>query len=85
MKEMEQPQIEQLVEPNRTRAINFARFLDSELAARSFLAGDAFSIADITAMVAADFARPARIAFPEDLAHFARWRAAVAARPSASA
>ena len=85
MKEMEQPQIEQLVEPNRTRAINFARFLDAELAERSFLAGDAFSIADITAMVAADFARPARIAFPEDLAHFARWRAAVAARPSASA
>ncbi len=85
MKEMENPQIGELVEPNRTRAINFARFLDSELAKRSYLAGDAFSIADITAMVAADFARPARIVFPDDLPHFARWRAAVAARPSASA
>lgn len=85
MKEMEKPQIPQLVEPSRARAIHFARFLDSELAKRPFLAGDAFSIADITAMVAADFAPLARIVFPDDLAHFARWRAEVSARPSAFA
>ena len=85
MKEMEKPQIGELVEPNRARALNFARFLDSELAKRPYLAGDVFSIADITAMVAADFARPARIVFPDDLAHFARWRGEVSSRPSASA
>lgn len=85
MAEMEKPQIPQLVELNRPRAVAFARFLDSELAGRRFLAGDAFSIADITALVAADFARPARINFPDDLVHFARWRAEVSARPSASA
>jgi glutathione S-transferase len=85
MKEMEKPQIAELVEPSRARAIEFARFLDSELAKRPYLAGDAFSIADITAMVAADFARSARIAFPDDLVHFARWRAEVSARPSATA
>ncbi|WP_298422573.1 glutathione S-transferase [Rhodoblastus sp.] len=85
MVEMEKPQIAQLVELNKPRAIAFARYLDSELAQRRYLAGDAFSIADITALVATDFARPARIAFPDELAHFARWRAEVSARPSASA
>ncbi|MCI4677794.1 glutathione S-transferase [Rhodoblastus acidophilus] len=85
MVEMEKPQIPELVALNRPRAVAFARFLDSELARRPFLAGDAFSIADITALVAADFAKPARIVFPDDLIHFARWRADVSARPSAAA
>ncbi len=40
MVEMEKPQIPQLVELNRPRALAFARFLDSELATRRFLAGD---------------------------------------------
>lgn len=85
MVEMEQPQIPELVELNRTRALAFARFLDTELAKRQYLAGDTFSIADITALVAADFARPARVKFPDDLAHLARWRAEVSSRPSAAA
>lgn len=85
MVEMEKPQIPQLVELNRPRALAFARFLDSELATRRFLAGEFFSIADITAEVAADFAKPARIAFPDELVHFARWRAEVSSRPSAKA
>jgi glutathione S-transferase len=85
MAEMEKPQIPQLVELNRPRAIAFARFLDAELAGRRYLAGNAFSIADITALVAADFAKPARIKFPDDLVHFTRWRADVSARPSAGA
>jgi glutathione S-transferase len=85
MKEMEKPQVAEMIEPSRERAIRFARFLDSELAKRRYVAGDAFSVADITAMVAADFARPARIVFPDDLAHFQRWRAEISARPSASA
>jgi glutathione S-transferase len=85
MVEMEKPQIPQLVELNRPRALAFARFLDSELANRRFLAGDCFTIADITAEVAADFAAPARIKFPDELVHFARWRAEVSGRPSAKA
>jgi glutathione S-transferase len=85
MVEMEKPQIPQLVELNRPRALAFARFLDSELATRRFLAGEFFSIADITAEVAADFAAPARIKFPDELVHFARWRAEVSGRPSAKA
>jgi glutathione S-transferase len=85
MREMEKPQIAQLAEASRPRAVAFARFLDDELANRPYLAGDFFSIADITALVAADFTRPARIDIPEDLPHFARWRAEVSARPSAAA
>ena len=85
MREMEKPQIAELAEASRPRAIAFARFLDRELATRRFLAGDCFTIADITALVAADFSKVARIAFPDDLVHFARWRAEVSARPSAAA
>ena len=85
MIEMEKPQIPQLVEPNKARALAFARFLDSELATRRYIAGETFSIADITALVAVDFTRPARIALPDDLVHLARWRAEVSARPSAKA
>jgi glutathione S-transferase len=85
MKELEQPQIAAWAEANRPRAVKFARFLDGELGKRAFIAGDAFTIADITALVAADFCRPARIVLPDDLEHFARWRAQVSARPSAAA
>ena len=85
MREMEKPQIAELAETSRPRALAFARFLDAELARRRFLAGETFTIADITAFVAAEFARFARIAFPDDLVHLARWRAEVAARPGASA
>jgi glutathione S-transferase len=85
MVEMEKPQIAELAEVSRPRALAFAKYLDSELATRPFVAGDDFTIADITAFIAVDFAKPARIKFPEDLVHLARWRAAVAARPSAAA
>ncbi len=85
MREMEKPQIAELVETARPRAVAFAKFLDGELGKRRFLAGDTFSIADITAFIAADFAKYARIVFPEDLVHFARWRQEVAARPTAAA
>jgi glutathione S-transferase len=48
MKEWEVPQIPQWGEANRPKALEFLRFLDSELAQREFAAGDAYSIADIT-------------------------------------
>lgn len=85
MREMEQPQIAEWSAANKPRAIAFARFLDAELAQRRFIAGDLFTIADITALAAADFAKPARIVFPDELTHFARWRAEVSSRPSAAA
>lgn len=85
MAEMEKPQIAEIPPVYRLKAIEFARFLDRELASRAFLAGARFSIADITALVACDFCRPARIELPPELHHLQRWRAEVAARPSAAA
>lgn len=85
MKEWEVPQIPEWGEANKPRAVEFLRILDRELADRAFVAGDAFSIADITGMIGVDFMKPARIALPEELANVKRWYAAVSARPSAGA
>lgn len=85
MAHLEVPQIAAWGEANKPRALEALALLDRQLASTQFVAGDAYSIADITAMVAIDFMKPARIALPEGLAHVARWRAEVAARPSAAA
>ncbi len=85
MREMEKPQIGELAQASRPRALAFAKFLDGELAKRPFLAGEVFTIADITAFVAVDFAKFARIDLPDELVHLRRWRTDVAARPSAGA
>jgi glutathione S-transferase len=85
MKELEVPQIPAFAEANRPRVAWFLGMLDRELAGREFVAGDRFSIADITALVATDFMKPARLSVPAELANFQRWHAAVSARPSAAA
>jgi glutathione S-transferase len=60
--------------------------LDSELSARAMIAGSTYSIADITAMCVIDFAEQMVALAPSpDLSNLARWRAEVAARPSATA
>lgn len=85
MREMEKPQIGELAQASRPRALAFAKFLDGALAKRRFLAGETFTIADITAFVAADFAKFARIDLPDELVHLRRWREDVSGRPSAGA
>jgi glutathione S-transferase len=60
--------------------------MDKELAGSHMIAGGEYSIADITAMVTIDFAEQLVNLKPdESLSHLARWRAEVAARPSATA
>jgi glutathione S-transferase len=59
--------------------------LDGELANREFIAGDRYTVADITMQVATDFMKPARLAMPQGVANVRRWHAAVSARPSAGA
>ena len=78
----EVPQVAEWGEANRPKALDFIRLLDSELAGRDFIAGDHYSIADITATVATDFMKPARIAIPDDVPNFTRWYEAMKARPS---
>jgi len=85
MKEWEVPQIAEWGEANKPKALAFLELLDGELASREFVAGDDYSIADITGLIAIDFMKPARIPLPEQLANVRRWYAAVKARPSAEA
>ena len=49
------------------------------------MCGDAFTVADITGLVAVDFMRPAKITLPEELANVRRWHSVVSERSSARA
>lgn len=77
-------QIPELAQRGVARAQDFFATLDARLANRDFVAGEGFSIADITAVVAVDFARVVKVKPGEQLPHLQRWRAAMAARPSMS-
>jgi glutathione S-transferase len=66
-------------------AIQQLEWLDGVLADREFIAGDAFSIADITALVGVDFGRISDIRIGDQQANLKRWYDAVASRPSAKA
>jgi glutathione S-transferase len=85
MARMEVPQIAELAQSSKPKAVEAMARIDRELGTREFIAGDRFSVADISGLVALDFARSARIAIPEDLPHLRRWHAALSARPSAKA
>lgn len=85
MKEWEMPQLPEWGEVNRPKALAFLELLDTELADRKFIAGDRYTIADITGMIAFDFMKPARIDRPEHLKNVMRWYSEVSSRPSAKA
>ncbi|WP_375588257.1 glutathione S-transferase [Hoeflea alexandrii] len=85
MKEWEVPQLPEWGEVNRPKALKFLEMLDTELADREFIAGDRYTIADITGMIGMDFMKPAKIERPEHLSNVMRWYQAVSSRPSAKA
>jgi glutathione S-transferase len=85
MREWEVPQVAEWGEVNKGRAVAFLEVLDAHLAENRFVAGDAFSVADITGLAALDFMKPARIAVPDHCRHVLRWHAELKARPSANA
>ena len=85
MAEWEVPQIPVWGAANRDKAVEFLQLLDDHLADHRFAAGNDFSVADITGLVALDFMKPAKIAMPDGLANVARWYGEIAARPSAKA
>ena len=85
MKELEVPQVAEWGEANRPKVVDFLKILDTQLKTHRFVAGDRFSVADITALVAIDFMKPSKIALPEGLDNLQRWHAEVSARPSAKA
>jgi glutathione S-transferase len=85
MKELEVPQLPAWAEANRPRAMWFLELMDQELATREFVAGDRFTVADITMQVAVDFMKPARLTVPDSADNVKRWHATVSARQSARA
>ena len=85
MAHLEVPQVPAWGEANKPKALEILGFMDRELAGRPYIAGDAYSIADITALVAVDFMKPARIQRPPELTNLQRWYQEVSSRPSAKA
>ena len=82
--QVDYPQIPELAQRGLARVTQFFAMLNDRLADRDFIATDRFSVADITAVVAVDFARIVKIKPGEQHPHLQRWRAAMAQRPSVS-
>ncbi|HEX5357158.1 MAG TPA: glutathione S-transferase [Aquabacterium sp.] len=78
------PQIPELAQRGQARVQQFFIDLNERLAGREFIAAGRFSVADITAVVAVDFARVVKVKPGEQHPHLQRWRAAMALRPSMS-
>ena len=79
------PQIPELVERGKQALERFYGKLDKQLADNPFIAGEAFSIADITMFIGAEFAKWIELEIPAENANVRRWYADVSARPSAEA
>jgi len=69
-------------ETNRERAVAGMRYLDQVLAAQPFLAGDRFTMADITAFAGLAYAAVAKIEVPAGLDRLTSWRERIASRAS---
>lgn len=76
------PQIPELAQRGLARVQRFFDTLDARLVEHEFIAADRFSIADITAVVAVDFARVVKVRLSDAHPHLQRWRLAMAQRPS---
>ncbi|SDN52344.1 glutathione S-transferase [Lutimaribacter pacificus] len=78
------PQIPDLAERGRRRVAAYFDLLETRLSESPWMAGDAFSLADITAFVFTDFARVVKMRPPEDHAATQAWLDRMRARPAAA-
>lgn len=79
------PQIPELATRGRTALARLYERIDGELAAREFVAGPRYTVADVTLLVTVDFAARLGAPLSESQPNLRRWHAAVSARPSAKA
>ena len=77
--------IAELVDRGKSLAGRFYDSLNATLADSEYVAGDTFSIADITAFCVVDFAKWVQIRAGDEHPHLQRWYNAVKARPSSNA
>lgn len=78
-------QIPALAQRGAARIQIFWEDLDAQLQKNEFVAGDQYSLADITAMVAVDFSRWVKVSPSEEFKALHAWHKKVAARESARA
>ena len=76
------PQVPEYGEACRKHALARMKWLDEELARRPYIAGDRFTIADITALVGVDWGRVTKTRVPADCTNLLRWHELVTNRPS---
>ncbi len=77
-------QLPELAERGRVRLGYFYEDLNTQLSQNEFVAGDHYSIADITAMVLIDFAKWVKAQPDESMSALWKWHAKAAARPASS-
>lgn len=76
-------QLPELVERAKARMGRFFRKFDEQLAKNTFVAGERYTIADISALCAVDFGKWSDLDIPPECANMRRWYEEVSARPSA--
>ena len=83
---LEQPQFADFGNSQGEKMRDVARWLNSELSSHEFVAGNRFTIADITAFAATEFARGLMKFRPEneEMPHLAAWYGRIAERPCAA-
>lgn len=77
---VERDQNAEVASYNQGQAMRMAKWLNQELETRQWIAGDRFTIADITAACGVDFAKMMRWRPGDDLPHLRRWRTAFGER-----
>lgn len=85
MAHLEAPQVAAWAEANRPRVLASLSRLNDRLGEVPYLAGNTYSIADITMLVAVDFMKSVKLRVPEQCANVLRWYDRVSMRPSALA
>ena len=79
------PQLEELRIRGAARLARFFKKFDEQLAKNEFVAGSRYTVADVTALCAVDFAKWSDVDIPADCPNLRRWHTQVSARPSAKA
>ncbi len=79
------PQYKEFGESNRAHYERALGWLDGELAGKTFLVGEDYTVADICLLTTVDFATWIGLPVPDALANVKAWHERVSARPSATA
>lgn len=75
-------QVPEWAEANRQQMEDHLWILELQLAANRFICGETLTVPDITAGIAVDFMKPARVPLPEEFVHIRRWHGELSGRPS---